>query len=471
MKTCIVSQGLAVMFLGTVFLACGASPIASNPNTIVQHNALPSALPTASLISSNAHGIYSIPDPAVDVELREANRLTRRDGRSSPVPDDEPTGTAAEPPQRFYPPTEGYFLTPMVCATYLRQRQTDDRNQRMERWKRDRVVSLEAKVDRLHALGVPTWLLKACWEDIDFEDRLIHWFKSEVLENSEEYTVIMQHEEDIKHVKEKLLQHGPRLGVPPPIPDVEKDPRVICQKSNNQSRSVHSSLARPRSRSPSQSKRSEANPPQQLSSSINKLHTKARRGIIDQWSTQGLKREIELLADFAFPIWSVDDCTYRISNSISLLAIFEEEEKRYGGTSGDRDKQKYLDLIESHRHELSRLKRELLGEHQQFLDEGLKYILPAIKEGGDWRNVVKHFVTEVKRLHLYDHRDQGYDQIDAGLKVYRTMAIPHLITMADNEELLVFRNFLCDQEEELRKAEEEFRAGKHEHGSTISKSR
>ncbi|KAG6824728.1 hypothetical protein H0H93_001608, partial [Arthromyces matolae] len=106
MRTCIVSHGLAVMFLGTVFLACGASPIASNPNTIVQHNAVPSALPTASLISSNARGIYSIPDPAVDVELIEANRLTRRDGRSSPVPDHEPTGTAAEPPQRFYPPTE-----------------------------------------------------------------------------------------------------------------------------------------------------------------------------------------------------------------------------------------------------------------------------------------------------------------------------------------------------------------------------
>ncbi|KAG6816522.1 hypothetical protein H0H93_008000 [Arthromyces matolae] len=467
MKTCIVSHGLAVMFLGTVFLACGASPIASNPNTIVQHNALPSVLPTASFINSNARGIYSIPDPAVDVKLSEANRLTRRDGRSSPAPDHELMRTP-EPD-----PIESAFITPLLSARWLHDLHTVGRHQRTELWKIG-VVDLEAKVDRLDALGVPTWLLKECWEEIDFEDRLIRLFKWEELKNSEEYMVIRKHQKDIKDVKRKLLKRGPRLGVPPPTPDVEEEPRVVCQKSNNQSHGVHSSLAHTRTRSPSQSKGSEADPPQQLSLSIDELHATARRERIEQWAretAEPLREQIDILPHFGFPIWLVDDCTYQISHALSLITLFEEEEERYGGTSRDGDVQKYLGWMEIHKRELSRLKRHLLDWHRSFLAHSLRNLRPVIKEGGNWRHVVKHFVNEVKRLHAYDRRASKGDQIDAGLMVYGTMAIPDLIERDDNEELLAFRNFLCDQEEELRNAEEEFRAGKHEHGSTISKSR
>ncbi|KAG6847609.1 hypothetical protein H0H93_007071 [Arthromyces matolae] len=465
MKQSTISQGLAVSFIGAVFLAY-ASPIASNPHTVVQRNVIASE----NFISSNPRGIYSIPELAVDVKLSDSNGLTRRNGHASPAPD---LTIMNKRRGRHLPPGSAH-ITPIVFFDFLQRRHSLGRGQQLELWGEDRVNDLEAKVDRLDALGFPTWLIKECWEQIDFETQLIQLFRLEEDEDSEEYAVIKEHEADIEHVKGKLSVHAPKLGAPPPNKYLPKKPALICDESNHHIESVH---GRPsRTLSPSPSNKLEDNPPQLLSSSTIERHIKARRDRIEQWAQDGVgpsKRQLKILKDSGFPNWLEDDFTYQISHALALITLFEQEETKYLGTvtTEQHDAKKYLDIMKKHRLALAEVEESLKEAHKTFIDLQLVFLLPKMGEGRDWMRVVKYFVKEVKTLHLYDHRGTRYDQIEAGLKVYEEMARPDLITRDQNLQFVAFRAFLCDQEIKLKKAKDEFQAGQHGHNPTITKSR
>ncbi|KAG6848101.1 hypothetical protein H0H93_003336 [Arthromyces matolae] len=273
MKQSIISQGLAVSFIGAVFLASG-SPIASNPQTVVQRNVIASE----NFISSNARRIYSIPELAVDVKLSDSNGLTRRDGHASPAPDltfmNQPRSTRR---------AGSTHITPVMFLNFLQRRHHFGRDKRLELWDEDRVNDLEAKVNSLEAFGFPTWLVEECWEQINFETQLIQLFRLEEAEDSEEYTMIKERETDIEHVKGRLLVHAPKLGAPPPNKYAPKEPAVICDESNHHRPSRTLSLSPPN--------KMEDNQPKQLSlstSELQLLHTKARRKRIEQWAHDGV---------------------------------------------------------------------------------------------------------------------------------------------------------------------------------------
>ncbi|KAG6848380.1 hypothetical protein H0H93_000729 [Arthromyces matolae] len=344
---------------------------------------------------------------------------------------------------------------------------------RIEEWEESGVEDLESKVDSLKGFGFPRWLVQECWEQIDSEVRWIHLFLEEEGEDSPLYTVIKEHETDIDRVKRKLSEHAPRPGVPPLTPDVEEqDSTIIDHGPNNRIHGAHGRPFEPRSHSPSPSKSSDDIPPQrQLSSSINALHTKARRERIKQWArdeVKPLKNQMWILYTTAFPNWLVDDYNYQISHALSLITLFEQEERTYLGETKEHDVYKYLDVMETHKAALTEVRESALQvQRKKFQTTHLRHMLPRMKKGGDWRMVVKHFVNKVKQLHAYDHRVD--DQLDAGFQVYKAMA--ELNKEDQNPELLAFHAFLCDQENELKKAKERFQAGQHGHGPTITQSR
>ncbi|KAG6847906.1 hypothetical protein H0H93_005023 [Arthromyces matolae] len=421
MKTSIISQSLAVLFIGTVFLACG-SPIASNPNTLIQR---------------------------INAELSDSNGLTRRDRPSSPIPDIITTG---EPTRNPLGPGSIY-ITPLVFMDFLQDCYCFGRERRIEVWHERRVNDLEATVDSLEASEFPTWLIDECWERINFEARLIHLFLSEEAKESDFYTMIEDHAKDIDRVKRKLWEHAPRPGVTPPTPYVEIESTVSRKEPNRQINGVHGRPSRSRSSSPA--KKSQDILPQ---------HTKARRERIEQWArdeVQPLMQQLQTLTDSSFPIWLVDDCTYQISHALALIALFEQEEISYRGTWEEHDGQKYLNMMETHKAALSGVEKSLQNKRNEFLDGHLQHLLPRMRVLGDWRLVVKNFVKEVKQRHAYDRRAD--DQLAAAFQAYKAMATLEL--KDQNLELLAFHDFLRDQKNKITQAKRKFYAGQHGHGT------
>ncbi|KAG6834857.1 hypothetical protein H0H93_006870 [Arthromyces matolae] len=459
MKT-IISQCFAMSFIGASFLAC-ASPIALNPNTLVRRDSLASV----NSISNNVRGISSFLElAALNVELSNSNGLTRRDGRASPVP------STINPPTHTDPTI---YDTPLAFWNFLQDRYSIVLHQRIIGW--DSIVQeLEAKVDSLQSFEFPGWLVEECWEEIDSAGPRIQWFLSKEHENTPRYTFIKKHEADIDRVKRKLSELAPKQGVrvPSPTPDVkENESSVVGQEPDNQIHGVH---GRPlHSHSPSSATRSEDIRHQQLMS-VNELHLEARRTRIQQWDRDQvgpLEVQLQRLSESGFLYWLVDDFDRQITHQQHLVALFAQEERRY---SKALETERYydppsLDILKRRRAALFKVLNSLKDMRAEFRESHLRHVLPKMRDGGDWRQVVNHFADEVKKhpSHPYDGKEKD-NQIAAGFEVYDAMALATSLQDNRTRQLFDWRNFLDQKEKEIEKAKQEFHAGQRGRSPTVT---
>ncbi|KAG6815666.1 hypothetical protein H0H93_009256 [Arthromyces matolae] len=338
------------------------------------------------------------------------------------------------------------YTTPLFFMKLLQARHSTARHKRIELWQERGARDLEAKVDSLEALAFPKWLVEECREQIEVEARWIRLFleEEEEAEDSTHYMLIKRYETDIGHVREKLSRRA-SPGVPLPTLHIEEKGSPVCQEPKNPS---HGVPGQP-SRTPSPPKTLPGMPPQQPCLSVEDLHVKARRERIEQWNpdrVRAVKQHLESLSATGFPLWLLGECYHQINHEFDLVAVFKEEERRYLCALGKNDDKthEYLDIIKKHEERFSELDDHLEDMCQKYLSDQLAHLLPLMREGGDWRKVIKYFVDQVKNLHAYNGRD---DQVHAGLKVYKYMVAVGITDL--HSELLGFGDFLAEQEQNL----------------------
>ncbi|KAG6819610.1 hypothetical protein H0H93_010288 [Arthromyces matolae] len=512
----IISQGLALFLISTAFLA-SASPIASDPKTLVQHNSLVSANSTGTDAPSDVQQAIALLD--LDDELSDSTGLNRRGilrplGRRpgggfrrgpqypSPVPAVHVPIIiqTSSPPQ--VPEINYVYGTPLEFMKSLDLRRAVDRRQRIEHWKIKGVKDLRVMMDRLRSFDFPMWLIHECEDRINAELEWATLFWSKEARNSDHLMTINQHVKHLHLVKEKLAEERPsspasfyeegeeeyssecesqesesqiqsvESGHPSRSPSPKGDPNtshviasdVKCKESENQTQDVHGHPLR------SPSPQGDPNTSHVIASDVNELHIKARRERIDGWNTHGIELLKEKLATFptlGFPGWLVyDECEYEIIQTLSLAEKFLEVEQD----------EEYLAKIKTHRDAMNSF-------HDIFykaLNDGFFYhqlpkLMPKIGEGGQWRQLVKDLADNVKNLHMYTHSDYSgplYAQIHSGLDMCREiLRSGQMNTVTEGHvQLKEFRKFLTVQRNQVREAERKFDADQPGIGPTRTQS-
>ncbi|KAG6847227.1 hypothetical protein H0H93_009411 [Arthromyces matolae] len=363
----VIYQGLAASFIGTVLLVC-ASPIALNASSLIQRSPLAS-LPDSGI---NAHRIS---ERALNTELSRPDGLTRR---APPVPT---------------PFSQLEYTTPVAFMDSLVTSHTRARRHEIELWQENGVKDLNHKIESLTASGIPTWLVRECYDQINTADEQIKMFFEEEYEGTSEFHAIKQYEYRIQRVSGKLHKIAP-------------GPLYVHKEQD-----------------------------------LNK-HAEARRKRIEEWGkgdqVKALKERVERLPRFGFPNWLVSACFQEIHDTLELVEEFKKEEK-------EKDS---LDTITKHETAIRQVQRDLTESWNRDFGERLKQLLPKVREGGAWRKLIKNLVdAALEDPHMYwqeDLRNHTELYIHAGFEIIKEI-MEHGPGQEIKVEMNRFRGFLRRQ--------------------------